>query len=59
MAVRAEREIARVADESPDLEIGVSFVDENNVPGWIGANASLRVHRPTVGGCWPTLRVDS
>lgn len=55
MAARAESEMERIADERPDLEIGVAFVDENNVPGWIGANPSLKVHRPTVGGCWPTI----
>jgi hypothetical protein len=53
MAVRADQEIERLADEQPDLEIGVAFVDENNVPGWIGTNPLLKIHRPSVGGCWP------
>jgi hypothetical protein len=55
MSARAETEIERIAEEKPNLEIGVAFVDENNVPGWIGTNPSLKIHRPTVGGCWPTI----
>ena len=56
IAVRAGDEITRIANEQPDLEIGVAFVDENLVPGWIGSNPSLKIHRPTVGGCWPRIR---
>jgi hypothetical protein len=56
MSVRAREEIERVHFATPDLEIGVAFVDENDHPGWIGANPSLKIHRPSVGGCWPTLR---
>ncbi|MBL9115347.1 MAG: hypothetical protein JNJ83_10110 [Verrucomicrobiaceae bacterium] len=57
MSDRAEAEITRIADTMPDLPIGVAFVDENGQPGWIGNDASLRVHHPSVRGCWPRIRL--
>ncbi|HEU0038799.1 MAG TPA: hypothetical protein VFR76_05965 [Verrucomicrobiae bacterium] len=55
MSDRAEMEMIRVADEKPDLPIGVAFVDAAGKPGWIGVDPSLRVHAPSVRGCWPTV----
>jgi len=56
MSDAAEAEMIRVADEQPDLPIGVAFVDAAGKPGWIGADPALRLHAPSVRGCWPTVR---
>ncbi len=55
MSDAAEAEMTRVADERPDLPIGVAFVDAAGKPGWIGHDATLRLHAPSVRGCWPTV----
>lgn len=55
MSDAAEAEMIRVADEQPDLPIGVAFVDAAGKPGWIGDDSSLRIHAPSVRGCWPTV----
>jgi hypothetical protein len=55
MSDEAEARMIRLADERPDLPIGVVFVDAGGKPGWIGDNASLRLHAPSVRGCWPTV----
>jgi hypothetical protein len=55
MSDAAEAEMIRVADERPDLPIGVAFVDAAGKPGWIGNDATLRLHAPSVRGCWPTV----
>ena len=55
MSDEAETKMTRVADEQPDLAIGVAFVDATGKPGWIGDNPSLRVHAPSVRGCWPVV----
>jgi hypothetical protein len=52
---RAREEITRLADEQPDVPIGVAFVDERGEPGWLGANPTLRIHHPSLLGCWPTI----
>lgn len=49
-------EMIRLADERPELPIGVAFVDATGKPGWIGHDATLRPHAPLVRGCWPTVR---
>lgn len=51
----AEAKMIRVADEQPNLPTGVAFVDMNGKPGWIGDDPSLRLHAPSVRGCWPTM----
>ena len=51
----AEAKMIRVADEQPNLPTGVAFVDMNDKPGWIGDDPSLRLHAPSVRGCWPTV----
>ncbi|HEU5068825.1 MAG TPA: nucleotidyl transferase AbiEii/AbiGii toxin family protein [Verrucomicrobiae bacterium] len=55
MSDAAEADMIRVADEQPDLPIGVAFVDVSGRPGWIGNDPKLRVHAPSVRGCWPTM----
>jgi hypothetical protein len=55
MSDRAEIEMIRVSDEQPDLPIGVAFVDAVGKPGWIGDDPSLRMHAPSIRGCWPTV----
>jgi predicted nucleotidyltransferase component of viral defense system len=55
MSDRAEAEITRIADTMPETPIGVAFVDASGKPGWIGHDASLRCHAPSVRGCWPTV----
>jgi hypothetical protein len=51
----AEAKMVKLADARPDLPVGVAFVDEAGKPGWIGDNAMLRVHGPSVRGCWPVV----
>jgi hypothetical protein len=55
MSDAAEAEMTRVADEQPDLPVGVAFLDAAGKPGWIGSDPTLRVHAPSVRGCWPTV----
>jgi hypothetical protein len=52
----AETQMTALADSRPDVPIGVSFVDPSGVPRWIGDDATLHVHAPSVRGCWPTIR---
>lgn len=52
---KAREEITMLADENPDMPIGVAFVDDQGRPGWIRSNRSLTIHRPSLRGCWPTL----
>ena len=52
----AEREMTSLADEHPGIPPGVAFVDASGFPRWIGYDASLRLHAPSVRGCWPTVR---
>jgi hypothetical protein len=53
--VRAREEMTLLADEQPDVPIGVAFVDPEGEPGWIRADPSLQIHHPTLRGCWPTM----
>lgn len=55
MSDEAEAKMVWVADDQPDLPIGVAFVDAAGRPGWIGDDPSLRLHAPSMRGCWPTL----
>ena len=34
---------------------GLAFIDAVGVPRWIGDDATLRVHAPSVRGCWPQV----
>jgi len=58
MHVYAEEEITKLADTQPDMPIGVAFVDPNGKPGWIGTDPTLKIHRPSIRGCLPTLHLD-
>jgi hypothetical protein len=55
MSDEAEAKMTALADQRPDLPIGVAFVDASGKPGWIGDNPSLRLHAPSVRGCWPVI----
>jgi len=55
MSDEAEAKMIRLADEQPDLPIGVAFVDAAGKPGWIGDDPTLRAHGPSVRGCWPVV----
>lgn len=52
---QAREEINALADEQPDTPIGVAFVGAKGEPGWIRHDGSLRVHYPSLRGCWPTV----
>ena len=52
----AEVQMTALADERPDMPIGVAFVDASGMPGWIGGDPALRIHAPSVRGCWPQVR---
>lgn len=53
---QAEVQMTALADERPDIPIGVAFVDDSGMPGWIGGDPALRIHAPSVRGCWPQVR---
>ncbi len=55
MSDEAEAKMVALADERPDLPIGVAFVDGSGKPGWIGDDPILHVHAPCVRGCWPVV----
>jgi hypothetical protein len=56
MSDAAEAEMIRMAEEQPDLPIGVAFVDAAGQPEWIGSDATLKPRAFSVRGCWPTVR---
>jgi hypothetical protein len=56
MSDTAEAKMIRLADEQPEVPIGVAFVDAAGKPGWIGDDPALRPHPPSVRGCWPVVR---
>jgi hypothetical protein len=55
MSNQAELKMTRLADEQPEVPIGVAFVDVMGKPGWLGDNPSLRPHAPSLRGCWPVI----
>lgn len=55
MSDEAEAKMTALADERPDMPIGVAFVDASGQPSWIGDNPALRPHAPSVRGCWPVV----
>lgn len=55
MSDDAEAKMIRAADERPELPIGVAFVDAAGKPGWIGDDPLLRLHAPSLRGCWPVV----
>lgn len=56
MSDEAEAKMIQLADNQPDVPIGVAFVDEAGRPGWMGDDPKLRIHAPSIRGCWPTVR---
>ena len=52
---QAREEMTALADEQPDTPIGVAFVDAKGEPGWIRRDPALRVHHPSLRGCWPVV----
>ncbi len=52
---RAREEMTTLADEQPETPIGVAFVDAKGEPGWIRRDPSLRIHHPSMRGCWPVV----
>jgi hypothetical protein len=55
MSDDAEAKMIRLADEQPNLPIGIAFVDSSGKPGWIGDTPTLLPHAPSMRGCWPKL----
>ena len=53
MSDEAEAKMTALANERPEISIGVAFVDASGRPGWIGDDPSLRPHAPSLRGCWP------
>jgi len=51
----AREEMTLLADENPDMPIGVVFVNDQGNPGWIRSNPSLKIHHPSLRGCWPVI----
>ena len=51
----AELQMTTLADAQPHMPLGVAFVDESGTPGWIGDDSTLRVHAPSLRGCWPVV----
>jgi hypothetical protein len=54
-ADNARDEMTALADEQPDIPIGVAFVDDQGIPGWIRDNPGLQIHHPSLRGCWPMM----
>jgi len=52
---RAREEMTLLADENLDMPIGVAFVNDQGNPGWIRSNPSLKIHHPSLRGCWPVI----
>ena len=52
---KAQKEITLLADEFPDMPIGVAFIDQTGEPAWIRSNLSMKTHSPSLRGCWPTI----
>ena len=55
MSDEAEAKMTALADERPDVPIGIAFVDASGRPGWIGDDPALRPHPPSLRGCWPLV----
>jgi hypothetical protein len=60
-AESASRSVIEMANQQPELEIGVVFVDGGGTVQWpdparTPAQQGLTIHRPSVGGCVPIIR---
>ena len=49
----AEQELIALADEEPEMPIGVAFLNGKGEPGWYRDDPSLTIHPITVRGCLP------
>jgi hypothetical protein len=58
MSDYAEAEMERVANEQPDLPIGIGFVDAAGHPRWLDHPGPLSHHHPCLRGCLPHLHLD-
>lgn len=56
MSEQARTRMTAVADQRPDLPIGVAFVDASGTPAWPPDRPDLCIHAPSVRGCWPSVR---
>ncbi len=59
MSDEAETKITALADKQPEMPIGVAFVDAAGTPGWIGDDPTLRLHAPSMRGCWPVVHAKT
>jgi hypothetical protein len=62
-AEQAAAQITALADQQPELPIGVAFLDRTGQSCWPQphlplATQGLAIHHPSVGGCIPVLRLD-
>ena len=58
MSDYAEAEMERVANEQPELPIGIAFVDATGHPRWFDHAGPLTRHFPCVRGCLPHVILD-
>lgn len=58
MSDYAEAEMERVADEQPDLPIGIAFVDGGGQPRWLDHPDPLTRHFPCLRGCLPHVVLE-
>jgi hypothetical protein len=58
MSDYAEAEMERVANEHPDLPIGIAFVNADGVPRWLDDPGPLLQHFPCVRGCLPQVILE-
>lgn len=52
----AEAKMTRLTDSQPGMPFGVAFVDTKGHPGWLGDDPTLRIHAPSLRGCWPEVQ---
>lgn len=58
MSDHAEAEMERIADEQPDLPIGIAFLDSSGQPRWLDHPGPLTHHYPCLRGCLPHLHLE-
>ena len=55
ISARADNALQELANREPDLPVGVAFLDDQRIPTWPLPGDPIRIHPPTIGGCWPKL----
>ncbi len=58
MSDYAEAEMERIANDQPDLPIGIAFVDSGGHPRWLDYPGELTPHFPCVRGCLPHVILE-